>query len=241
MAMQSTRLLYREQIAAGTMAFHIEKPTGFAFVPGQAMDVILHAASPQADARDWSHAFSIVSAPHESDLAIATRMRDTPFKRALGQLPIGAEIKIDGPFGELCLRDGPEHAAVFIAGGIGITPFMSMLRHAAQTQSRQPLCLVYSNHQPEDAAFLAELRLLEAKNPQFRMFATMTRMDGSTQPWDGRTGAIDKDWLQSLAAPLPAPVFYVAGPPAMVGAMLQALAAAGVADEAICSETFDGY
>ncbi|GAB2469593.1 hypothetical protein GCM10027082_21400 [Comamonas humi] len=241
MAMLSTRLLRREQIAEGTMAFHFEKPAGFGFVPGQAMDLVLRQPASAADPRDGVHAFSIVSAPHENDLTIATRMRDTPFKNALGRLPIGSAIQIDGPFGELCLRGGPEHAAVCIAGGIGITPFMSMLRHAAHEQSPQPLRLVYANHRPEEAAFLGELKRMEVKNPQFGLLATMTRLAHAGLPWSGHTGAVDRELLAAVAKPLPAPIFYVAGPPAMVESMQQVLADAGVPPEAVCSEGFDGY
>ncbi|RYF66542.1 MAG: oxidoreductase, partial [Comamonadaceae bacterium] len=71
------------------MAFHFDKPAGFSFRPGQAIDLILSdpAVSGTESAR---HAFSIVSAPHEGELVVATRMRDRAFKNALARLPIGA-------------------------------------------------------------------------------------------------------------------------------------------------------
>src|SRR4051812_10194147 len=98
MTSMTVRLQRREQLAQGTMAFHFDKPAGFRFKPGQAIDLILPdpAVSGTEGAR---HAFSIVSAPHEGELVIATRMRDSPFKNALARLPVGAPAEVDGPFG----------------------------------------------------------------------------------------------------------------------------------------------
>src|SRR5688572_19331544 len=92
----------RKEIAAGTTAFYFERPTGFLFEAGQAIDLILpHSAV--SSAKESVHAFSIASAPQESDLMIATRMRDSEFKKALAVLPVGTEVEVDGPFGTLTL------------------------------------------------------------------------------------------------------------------------------------------
>nr|MBO1996996.1 oxidoreductase [Staphylococcus epidermidis] len=83
--------------------------------------------------------------------------------RALVALPVGAELDIDGPFGSLTLHKNTARAGVLIASGIGVTPFMSMLRNAAMQQSQQDLLLLYSNRRPEDSAFLSELQALERR------------------------------------------------------------------------------
>ena len=131
--------------------------------------------------------------------------------------------------------------AVFIAGGIGITPFMSILRQAAKDQLPQDLVLLYSNRRPEDAAFLAELRELEQRNKRFRLIATMTQMDKSSQPWDGETRLVDEALVKKVSAALLAPIYYVAGPPAMIEAVRQTLNRAGIDDDDIRSEEFLGY
>ena len=128
-----------------------------------------------------------------------------------------------------------------IAGGIGITPFVSILRQAATDPLPRRLVLLYANHRPEDAAFLAELQALESPNENFRLVATMTRMSDSTQPWTGETGAIDAPLVRRIADELAAPIYYLAGPPAMVEAMRQTLQAAGVDDDDLRSEEFYGY
>ena len=140
--MPDAQLLRREHVAHGTNAFHFSKPRGFEFIPGQALDLIL--APPGDNADDTKHAFSIVSAPCERDLVIATRMRQSPFKLALDALPVGAIVAIDGPFGDLTLGEDSTRPAVLIAGGIGITPFVSMLRQAARSRST-PRCSATSS------------------------------------------------------------------------------------------------
>ncbi|HEY0822878.1 MAG TPA: FAD-dependent oxidoreductase [Ramlibacter sp.] len=236
----TVHLKRREEIAHGTTAFHFDKPAGLRFKPGQAIDLVLAdraLCAPEA-AR---HAFSIVSAPYEDELAVATRMRDSAFKQALARLPVGAPVAIEGPFGSLTLHNKPDRAAVFIAGGIGITPFVSMLRQAAHDARRQRLVLLYANRRPEDSAFMTELQRLEGDNPHFRLVATMTRMSESRRPWMGETGAIDEALLKRIVAELPDPVYYVAGPAAMVAGMRGTLERTGVDGDDIRSEEFYGY
>ncbi|HOM20922.1 MAG TPA: oxidoreductase, partial [Ottowia sp.] len=86
MSVYHTTLQRRQPVAEGTQAFHFDKPAGFDFRPGQAIDLILPLPGVAADSQDARHAFSIVSAPHENELVVATRMRDSAYKRALGAL-----------------------------------------------------------------------------------------------------------------------------------------------------------
>lgn len=228
----------REEIADGTMAFRIKKPTGFNFDAGQA--VALELIDPPPGDGQTRRTFSLVSAPFESALVVATRMRDSAFKRTLKTLPDGAGMKLEGPFGELILGD-PARPAVFIAGGIGITPFMSMLRQATKDKSLQRLFLVYSNHRPEDAAFLPELQELGRQSRSFRLLATMTDMSKSVRTWDGETGSVNVDLLKRFVGDLSAPIYYVVGPPGMVEAMEKTLSQASVAEGNIRTEEFYGY
>lgn len=241
MGIEHSKILEREEVAQGTMAFHLAKPAGFDFRPGQAFEIQLPGAVPGESKEERCHAFSIVSAPHESELVFATRMRDSVYKRALAALPVGAELDIDGPFGSLTLHKNTARAGVLIAGGIGVTPFMSMLRNAAMQQSQQDLLLLYSNRRPEDSAFLSELQALEKKNPKFRLKATMTDMAHSAVDWSGDTQTIDRAWLQQAIEGLANPIFYVAGPPSMVAAMQQLLLSAGIDEDDVRSEEFFGY
>lgn len=240
MTMHEVKLKWREEIAEGTMALYLEKPAGFTFKPGQAIDVVL-AHAPHGETNGARHAFSIVSAPHQDELVIATRMRDSAYKREIKSMPIGSPAKIEGPFGSLTLHNNRARPAVFIAGGIGITPFISILRQAAKEQLPQQLLLLYSNRRPEDAAFLTELQQLEQQNKNFTLVATMTEMEKSSQPWQGETGFIDAGMIKRMVGALTAPIYYLVGPPAMVEAMRKTLNDASIDDDDIRSEEFYGY
>lgn len=233
-------LIRREQVAEGTMAFHFARPRDFQFRAGQAMDLTL-IDPPQTDAEGNTRAFSIASAPFESELMIATRLRDTAFKRVLRQAPLGLELKMEGPSGSLILHHKAEKPAVLLTGGIGITPFRSIIRQAAQEQAPHQIYLFYSNRRPEDAPFLDELAEAAKANARFRSFATMTGMDKSHLPWQGETGFIDAAMLRRHLASLQGPIYYVTGPPAMVAAMRRMLVEAGVDEDDLRSEEFYGY
>jgi len=236
----TVKLLRKEEVAERTMAFHFEKPAGFSFKPGQTIDVVLPGAG-QGNADDMRHTFSIVSAPYEADLTIATRMRDSAFKQALRAMSVGEDAALEGPFGSLTLHNKRARPAILLAGGIGITPFVSMLRQAMHDALPQQLILLYSNRRPEDAAFLPELQQLVQQNGQFRLVATMTQMDASAQPWDGETGVIDESLIRKICVDLAEPVYYLAGPPGLVQAVRQVLNRADVDDDDIRSEDFFGY
>jgi ferredoxin-NADP reductase len=234
------KLAGRETVAEGTMAFHFEKPKDFQFVPGQFVDMTLENP-PETDAEGNTRAFSIVAAPFEDRLTIATRMRDTAFKRVLKSAALGLEVKIDGPMGSFTLHKNANKPAVFLAGGIGITPFMSIVRHAAHEKLPHKLFLFYSNRRPEDSAFFNELQLLQTANPNFHFIPSMSEMDKSQQTWTGETGFIDRAMVTKFLPSLGGPIYYVAGPPAMVTAMRQMLVGAGVDEDDIRTEEFGGY
>jgi ferredoxin-NADP reductase len=222
------------------MAFHFEKPPGFTFKAGQALAWTL-IDPPETDDEGGMRNFSIASAPDEPDLMIATRMRDTAFKRVLKTMPLGTEVRIVGPFGSLTLRQNAARPAVFLAGGIGITPFRSMLWQAAEQKLPHRLSLFYSNGRPEDAAFLEELQELEKENPNYKFIGTMTEMAGSNRVWRGETGYINQEMLTKYIGDLAAPIYYIAGPPAMVEAIRRTLSVAGVDSDDIRAEEFAGY
>jgi ferredoxin-NADP reductase len=237
---QTAPLTKREEIAEGTMAFHFAKPADFQFRAGQSMDLTL-LNPPETDAEGNSRAFSIASAPFDSDLMIATRMRDTAFKRVLRKASPGLQVKIDSPAGSFVLHRKSEKPAVFLAGGIGITPFLSIIRQVGHDQSPHQIYLFYSNRRPEDAGFLDLLSEATQRNPNFHLIATMTEMDKSHREWEGETGVINKEMLTKHLPSLQGPIYYLAGPPAMVAAMRRMLIEAGVDEDDIRTEEFSGY
>lgn len=223
-------LIGSETVAEGTRMFRFSKPAGFAYRAGQAVNLAL--LDPPAEPNSTHRTLSLVSAPFEAELAVATRMRDaSAFKRALGTLAPGATVRVKGPLGVMTLHNDPARPAVFVAGGIGITPFMSMLRQAAHDRPGHRFFLLYSNRKPEQAAFLHELQALERQYDRFRLLARMTDHDGF----------IDAETIRGFTAGAESPLYYLAGPPAMADAMTRILRSSGIRDEDISSEEFYGY
>ena len=224
----------REPVAEGTFAFYFEKPADFAHEAGQnAMFTLIDP--PQNDAAGPTRPFTIASAPHEPELMIATRMRDSAFKRTLRAAPIGTELEIEGPAGVMVLHEDASRPAVFLAGGIGITPFLAMARDAAKRKLPHEIVLFYSNRRPEHAAFLEELE--RRQGPKFRLVATMTEAPG----WKGERRFISRELLAEHLPDLRAPVYYFAGPPGMTMAMQGMLTELGVPEDDMRSEEFYGY
>ena len=234
------KLTGRESVAEGTMAFRFEKPKEFQFTPGQYVDVTL-LNPPETDGEGNVRSFSIASAPFEDHITLVTRMRDTAFKRVLKSAPLGVEAKLEGPMGSFTLHKNASKAAVLLAGGIGITPFYSILRNAAHEKLPHRLYLFYSNRRPEDAAFLSELRQLEDANQYFRFAPTITETAKSHEVWNGQTGFIDQQMVARFLPDLHGPIYYIAGPPAMVAAMRQMLVSSGVDEDDVRTEEFAGY
>lgn len=236
----SVKLMDRQNVAEGTMAFRFQKPAGFLFTPGQFVDMtLLHPSA--TDAEGDTRAFSIASAPDEDTLTVATRMRDTAFKHELRSMAFGTEVRIEGPFGNLVLHADEARAAVLLAGGIGITPFRSMLVHAAKRKLLQRMVLFYSNRRAEDAPFFDELRDLQRENPRYTFVPTMTDPEKSAGPWRGETGYITAAMLTKYLASVPSPIYYVVGPPGMVTGLRKTLKDAGIDDRDVHIEKFAGY
>ncbi len=181
---------------------------------------------------------SVVTSPTERGvLGLCTRLRDTAFKRSLAELEVGDEVEVEEPKGDFVLPEDTERPYVFVAGGIGITVFRSMLRYIADTGLPYKVTLVYSNRDRESTAFLDELQELEGTLPGFRLVLTMTEDPG----WEGETRRIDEDMLRDQLGELDAFTFLVAGPPPMVEAVVASLQEAGVPEDRVIADSFSGY
>jgi ferredoxin-NADP reductase len=236
---QST-LLGRTEVAEGTMAFQFEKPHDFVFKAGQYIDLTLSAAQ-RGSSNGLTHTLSIASSPFDEDLLVTTRIRNTAFKQALSILPISSGVTIDGPMGSFSLHNNTARPAVFLAGGIGIAPFLSILSYATGERLRHPIVLFYANRYLEDAAFMNPLWKLEQANPRFRFIPTLTRTDKNYRGWKGETGHISSDMLVTQVGSVRGPIYYIAGPPTMVAATRRMLGEAGVDEDDIRTEEFAGY
>jgi len=235
----TAKLLRKEVVAEATAAFHFEKPKGFEYMAGQTIDLtLLNPAETDKDGN--TRPYTIASAPHEDDLIIATRMRDSSFKRTLRDAGEGLLIEMEGPFGSFTLHENIRRPAIILVGGIGITPFRSMIMDALHRNLPHQIYLFYSNRTPQGAPFLAEFEALSKKSKQFVLVSTMT--DKNIGPeWKGEKGYITLQMIQKYVPQRENALYYTAGPQEMVKAMRVLLHDAGVSGDDIKTEEFSGY
>jgi ferredoxin-NADP reductase len=212
MAKITLTLQEKKELAERTMAFRFGiDGQSFVFKPGQCIRITLLDPlykDKKGNARD----FSIASSPGDPSLMIATRMTGSAFKRSLADLPLGSKVRVDGPYGDFLLDADLKRPAIFLAGGIGITPFRSMIKHAIEQHSPQRLTLVYCNRTPDDATFLDEFQNWEKENSNLHLIATMTQTGNLAKTGTGRSGYIDVRFIKDYLRDQEQPVSHVAGP-----------------------------
>ena len=232
-------LLESQRESPSTMTFRFStEGTEFRYLSNQAIRLALPGV---ADPWGAVRSFSLSSSPSERGmLSVTCRISDTPFKQALARLKPGETAQVYGPLGSFLLDTS--RACLFLAGGIGITPFRGMLRYAADTGVSSPLTLLYSARVPEELVFRGELDRLARSHPNFRVQYTVTRPEESTGPWSGRVGRIDRGWLAAAGELGNRPRVYVAGLPGMVEEMVETLSGPlGVRGDDIDYELFRGF
>jgi ferredoxin-NADP reductase len=224
----------RESDAVESFEFEPERP--FSFVAGQYLKYTLD--HPDPDYRGISRYFTIASAPSEGVVMIATRL-STPgssFKQALRTMAVGDVIEATGPSGRFVYAE-PETPAVFIAGGIGITPFRSMLVDLASRASEPAVTLLYANT-TSDIPFRHLLDELVTGHTKLKVIYTVSHPEAD---WRGLVGRVDEPFLREYVPLEREPNIYIAGPKAMVAATAEALRTIGVAASRIKQDFFPGY
>ena len=238
---QPSALIARQLVAERTIACELERPRDFAFTAGQYVDVTL----PDPSLRDRAgptRSFSIASPPAAASLRILLRLGETGYKRSLATAPPGSTLLLEGPDGSFVFPADATRPLVFIAGGVGVAPFLSMLAEAAAHPRPIDATLFYSNRRPEDAAELDTLARLERAVPGFHVVPTMTRMERSHRRWSGETTHIEPELLARYLPTPCGPRYYVAGSPGLAAGVRYVLVRElGVAFEDIKIEMFAGY
>jgi ferredoxin-NADP reductase len=232
------RIKEKTEVAKGTLMvvfdLHGEQVD---FVPGQYFWVELPDRG-YHDERGLRRHISIVTSPNERGvLGLATRLRESAFKHTLRQLDVGDEVVVEEPKGDYHLPEDTSKEYVFVAGGIGITVFRSMLKYIAEEGLPYRITLVYSNRDVESTAFLDELKELEQRIEGMRLVLTMT----DDPNWEGDSRRIDDEFLRELVGDLGESTYLVSGPPAMVNSVSDSLEAAGVPEEQVLRSKFAGY
>jgi ferredoxin-NADP reductase len=233
------RIKEKREVATGTLLVVFDLlGREVEFRPGQYFWVTL-LDPPYEDDKGPRRHISVVTSPHERGvLGLCTRLRESAFKRSLAELPLGTEVEVEEPKGTFGLPDETNVPYVFIAGGIGITVFRSMLRFIAEENLPHLVTLVYSNRDRASAAFLSELQELERDHENIRLVLTMTE----DPDWQGEGRRIGPELLRDhLGDALSSFTYLLAGPPAMVEAVAEQLRGEGIPEDRIRAEGFSGY
>ena len=226
-------IIETKQLTASTHLIRVVKPEGFSFQASQSAALMI-----ESDYGPQRHAMSIASSPSRDYLEWATRRSDSDFKKTFLSLQKGDHITLIGPKGDFLLEADKD--AVFIAGGIGITPFRSMIDYITDEGLKTPVMLLYGNHSVDDIPFKQQFDELSGANPALEISYVISNPP-PTPMWDYRVGHIDEDLLREVAVARSDAIYYVAGPPNMVTSILQTLAVIGIPSERTRHELFRGY
>lgn len=231
------KLIEKKEIIKGTLRVSFQIPEPINFKPGQYMFVILQNPKFEDD-RGNKRQFSILNSPNNSNvLTMTTRISESGFKKSLLQLSIGSEVQIGPIAGVFTLPDNTTKPLVFIAGGIGITPFMSMLSYISVKNLPYSITLIYSNRNQASTAYLKEIQNFSATIPNLKLILTMTQ----DNEWTGEKRIIDSQFIKDYFPTVNENLYMVVGPPLMVEAVKKALTLAGVSIDNIKFENFTGY
>lgn len=208
----------------------LQKPQYYSYQAGQYADLCLYNQRPT---HDTTRTLSFASHPSEETLHLLFRYRPSNFKRELLTYRTGDTLLLSDPIGYFSLPPEPSRPLLFIAGGVGIAPFLSLLKEAVQQAYKGPIRLVVSNRTPQDAVGIAEAETLLSKLPNGKLTTVFTR--------GVRQNRITSHFLENYIRELRNPMSYSAGPPTLVEAINVYLSALGVPDQDIRMEAFTGY
>lgn len=249
------KLIEKRDEAKGTKSFFWETESPVSYLPGQYYYYTLPTLK-YPDPRGNTRHFTLSSSPTEgasagkqgSVLRLTTRIREeSGFKKTMDELPIGTEIQGEGPSGVFVLTEnipqpgGEPGPHVFLAGGIGITPFRSIAKYAIDKDLGTRIHFIYSNSLPEEIIFRTELEGWASSYPNIKVDLTITKPQESQESWSGLTGRIDSDLINTLVTDLQNSIFWVCGPPPMVDAVEQELGKMAIPMDHVRSEKFTGY
>lgn len=226
------RVLEIKQETPDVKSVKLELKEKLEYKPGQYMLVELDIDDPEN-----SRPLSIASSPTEGFLMFSTKISGSAFKQKVNALKPGDKVKIQAPNGVFILDESATEV-VLLGGGIGITPFRSMVKYAADNKLATKIVLLYSNRTPDNICYNDQWPGFERENQNFRVVHTITDL---VTGWNGRTGRIDENLVKESCSSINNALFYICGPPGMVEGLSQLLKAMDVPPKNVRIEKFEGY
>ena len=211
-----------------------DRPMPFSFVPGQFLNTTFGIGGAR-----MNRSYSISSSPTQDDyvdLTVQREPRGAVSRHTNDLLKVGDQIEVGGPVGKFTFAGTEADSIVLIAGGVGITPMMSVARYLTARAWAGDIFLIYACRTPADFIFAIELAALQRVNSKLHVVVTMSRPDGTD--WQGPRGRITKELLTQTVPDLASRRIHLCGPPLMMEATKAILTALGVAAEQLKTEAF---
>ena len=227
-------LVKKQDEARGTKSFFWEPEKPLNYLPGQFLYYTLPSLK-YPDPRGATRHFTFSSSPTEGNLLrLTTRIRpESGYKKTLDELAIGSLVEGEGPNGTFILNDNDLGPHVFLAGGIGITPFRCMLKYVADKKLSTQIYLIYSDSTEEDMAFKKEFEEASKNHPNIKTEFVITSRDGRID--ELKINKFIGNWKIGNCT------WWLCGPPPMVDAMQEILGKVGVTSNHLRAEKFTGY
>lgn len=234
------KLLKKIKISKDTYSFYFERPAEFEFLPGNFLRLTL--SIPHPDERGVSRFFSIASSPTEKDyIMISARIIKSSYKKTLLDITDGSQVSTSAPYGRFIFDKEDRTTHIFLAGGIGVTPFRSMIRYASDLNVNIRIIVLESFRTPEDIIFHDEFAEIAKNRAWFTFVETITRPEDSNQQWTGTVGRIDTNMIKKYVEDIASSKFYIAGPPQMVNDLKEVVLTLQPDGSKIITEIFTGY
>lgn len=233
--------LKKDKLTSDCYTFYFKRtPESPEFTPGQYFEMKLNIKNP--DERGDAHVFTLSSSPTDREFyTITTRIIQSTFKLRLAEIQPGERVQFDGPWNDLNFDENDTSPHVFLAGGIGITPYHSIVKYAMEKNLATQMILLVSWKNRSEMIFDEFFREVNNHMENFTYVPTLTDEQLGPSEWDGEIGRITGEMLRKYITEINVSKYYFSGPPSMVTALKETVKDMGVPNEKIISEEFEGY
>lgn len=223
---------HKEHLGSNIWSFYFSPSKKLHYTAGQFIEMTL--PHPEPDERGLKRWFTLSSSPHEDELAVTTRIVDAPssFKKTLNGLCPDDEVLISEPMGDFVLPLHEDTPLIFVAAGIGITPFRSMLASLDEQASKRAITILYATSTSDDQMYPDLLK---------RHAKYIPIVSKPHHTWRGEIGSLTAERIISLAKPKSNSFIYTSGPEALIETLQKELQQSGIPQTRLLGDYFPGY
>lgn len=236
-------LYLKEQtkLASHLQEFVFTSSQKFAFQPGQYLEWTLPLK--RTDGRGNRRYFTIASSPTEQEIKLGVKIEEangSTFKKQLSEMKKDDMLAAGQLSGDFTMPKDTSKKLLFIAGGIGVTPFRSMMKYLVDKGEKRDIVMLYTTPHPDELAYIPVFDEAESKLG-VKVIYVITRDENAPQDWKGKKGRINEDMLKEVAPDFKERIAYLSGPNAMVDSYKSLLHQVGVNWKNIKADYFPGY